>query len=110
VRKQPEFDARLFAGLNLAVADSGTAAWDLKYTFDFRGSIDALHDADQDGNAAPTAKLNWTPLPITPSLSKNSSVHSKFSTAAGAILAAMAAAVERLSLRQAESSTRRPKR
>ena len=83
---------RLSAELNLALDDSGT--------YDSLGPIDAMHGADQDGTAVPTANPNFrTPLRITPSFSKSTSVHSKFSAAAGTVLAAVAAAVERLSLR-----------
>ena len=81
-------NVRLFAELNVAMADSGIVAWDAKYTFGLWRPIDAIQNADQDSNAATIADPNWTPLLITPSFPEYVSGHSTFSAAAAAILAA----------------------
>ena len=59
-------NARLFAKLNVALADAGIAAWDAKYTYNFWRPITAIQKADQDGNDATTADINWSSLIVTP--------------------------------------------
>ncbi|MGE0642375.1 MAG: Ig-like domain-containing protein [Nitrospira sp.] len=80
-------NVRLFAKLNVALADSGIAAWDAKYTYGLWRPIDAIHDAELDNNAATTEDNAWTPLLITPSHPEYVSGHSTYSAAAAAILA-----------------------
>ena len=55
-------NARLFALLNLAEADAGITAWDLKLKYDFWRPITAIRAADTDGNPKTTADSDWTPL------------------------------------------------
>jgi len=81
-------NARLFAELNVALADSAIAAWDTKYTYNSWRPVTAIQDADQDNNPDTTADPNWTPLLITPSHPEYASGHSTFSAAAAAVLAA----------------------
>jgi len=59
-------NARMFAMLNVAMADAGIAAWDAKYTYNSWRPITAIRDAADDGNDATTADPNWTPLLVTP--------------------------------------------
>jgi hypothetical protein len=55
-------NARLFALVNVAMADAGIEAWRDKYLYDFWRPIIGIRNADQDGNAATIADPNWTPL------------------------------------------------
>ena len=49
-----EENARLFALLNIAMADAAICAWDAKYTFDFWRPVTAIAFAEPE--------LNWMPL------------------------------------------------
>ena len=80
-------NVRLFASLNVALADSAIAAWDAKYTYGGWRPVDAIHLADQDGNAATTADPAWTSLLIAPAHPDYVSGHSTFSAAAATVLA-----------------------
>jgi PAP2 superfamily len=53
--------ARLFALLDLAIADSVIAFYDAKYTFNFWRPVTAILGAGTDGNPATTADPNWVP-------------------------------------------------
>ncbi len=55
-------NARLFALVNLAMADAGIVAWYTKYTYNFWRPVTAIRDAAQDGNPNTQADPNWTPL------------------------------------------------
>jgi membrane-associated phospholipid phosphatase len=79
-------NARLFALLNISLADAGIAAWDAKYTYDFWRPYTAIHNAETDGNALTAADPNWTPLIKTPPFPEYVSGHSMFSGAAATVL------------------------
>jgi len=81
--------ARAFALMNIALADAGIASWDAKYHYDFCRPIDAIRQADQDGNAATTSESTWIPLLKTPPFPAYTSGHSTFSGAASAVLASL---------------------
>jgi hypothetical protein len=53
--------ARLFALLNLTMADGVIAFYDAKYTYNFWRPITAIRAADTDGNPATLADANWLP-------------------------------------------------
>jgi hypothetical protein len=55
-------NARLFALLNVALADTAIAVMDTKYTYNFWRPREAIHAGDSDGNENTTADPNWTPL------------------------------------------------
>ena len=55
-------NARLFALLNLGVADVVIAFYDAKYTYDFWRPVTAIRAASADGNAATIADSTWLPL------------------------------------------------
>lgn len=78
--------ARTMALLNLALADAGIASWDSKYFHDFWRPIDAIRNADVDGNPNTTADPNWTPLLTSPPFPTYTSGHSTFSGAGDAVL------------------------
>lgn len=81
-------NAKLFAMLNVALADAAIACWDAKYDFDFWRPITAIRAADTDGNADTIADPAWLPLLITPPFPGYSSGHSTFSGAAAEVLKA----------------------
>jgi hypothetical protein len=58
-------NARLFALLDLSVADSVIAFYDAKYTYHFWRPITAIRAAEKDGNPATTGDPNWTPFSST---------------------------------------------
>lgn len=80
-------NARLFALLNIALADAGIAAWECKYVFNFWRPVTAIRAADTDGNAATSADAAWEPLLVTPPFPECVSGHSTFSGAAAVVLA-----------------------
>lgn len=81
--------ARAFALINLAMADAGIAAWDAKYTFDLWRPIDAIRNADRDGNPETEPRADWVPLIKTPPFPTYTSGHSTFSGAASVVLTSL---------------------
>ena len=79
-------NARLFALLDISLADAGIAAWDAKYTENSWRPITAIQKADTDGNPNTTADTNWKPLITTPPFPSYISGHSTFSGAAATVL------------------------
>jgi len=82
-----EQNARLFALLNLAEADTGIASWDAKVYFDNWRPMLAINTADTDGNPDTLVDAAWTPLIPTPSFGSYTSGHSAFSMTGAAVLA-----------------------
>jgi hypothetical protein len=58
-------NARLFALLDLSLADSVIAFYDAKYTYHFWRPVTAIRAAGNDGNPATAGDPNWTPLATT---------------------------------------------
>jgi PAP2 superfamily protein len=54
--------ARLFATLNLSLADSAIAFYDAKYTYQLWRPVTAIRLADSDGNPNTVGDPNWLPL------------------------------------------------
>ena len=81
--------ARTFALLNIAMADAGIASWDAKYQYDLWRPIDAIRQADQDGNVGTISDASWIPLLKTPPFPTYTSGHSTFSGAASAVLTSL---------------------
>jgi membrane-associated phospholipid phosphatase len=73
-----EQNARVFALLNIAMADSAICAWDAKYTFDFWRPVTAIRAGGD---------LFWNSLIATPPFPDYVSGHSAFSGAASTVLA-----------------------
>jgi hypothetical protein len=82
-----EDNARLFALLNIAEADTGIATWEAKRYFDNWRPMLAINTADTDGNPATIGDAAWSPLIPTPSFGSYTSGHSAFSMAGAEILA-----------------------
>jgi hypothetical protein len=81
-----EENARLFAMLDVAVADAAICCWDTKYAYNFWRPITAIRNADQDGNDGTAVDTSWTPLLTTPNFPAYTSGHSTFSSAGAAVL------------------------
>ena len=79
-------DARVFALLDMALADAAIACWDAKYTYNLWRPITAIRLAGTDNNPATTADPSWTPLLTTPPFPSYVSGHSTFSAAAAVVL------------------------
>ncbi len=75
-------NARLFALLNLAMADGAISCWDAKYLFEYWRPITAIRQADLDGNPDTAPQADWTPLIVTPPYPEYSSGHATVSGAA----------------------------
>jgi membrane-associated phospholipid phosphatase len=82
-----EQNARLFALLNLAEADTGIATWEAKVFYDTWRPMLAINTADTDGNPDTLVDAAWTPLIPTPSFGAYTSGHSAFSMAGATVLA-----------------------
>ncbi len=74
-----EQNARLFALLNIAMADAAICAWDAKYEFHFWRPVTAIAYAEPE--------LNWMSFIVTPPFPDYVSGHSTFSGAAATVLA-----------------------
>jgi PAP2 superfamily len=73
-----EENSRLFALLNIAMADAAICAWDAKYTFHFWRPVTAIAFAEPE--------LNWMSFIVTPPFPDYVSGHSTFSGAAATVL------------------------
>jgi|GEM_PF-438117 len=79
-------NARLFALLNIAMADAGIASWDCKYAYNFWRPITAIRDALNDDNPLTDPNEVWEPFIMTPAFPEYVSAHSTFSAAAAQVL------------------------
>lgn len=79
--------ARLFALLNIAMADAAISAWDAKYTYNFWRPVSAIRAGDTDGNPATAPDATWSSFIVTPPFPDYVSGHSTFSAAAATVLA-----------------------
>ena len=79
-------NARLFALLNVAMADAAIGAWDSKYHYTFWRPVTAIRNGDTDGNPATAPDPDWESLIITPPFPDYISGHSTFSGAAATVL------------------------
>jgi len=82
-----EQNARLFALLNIAEADTGIASWEAKVYFDSWRPMLAINTASTDGNPNTLEDAAWEPLIPNPSFGAYTSGHSAFSMAGATILA-----------------------
>jgi PAP2 superfamily len=58
--------ARLFALLNMGLANAYILNWDAKYTYNFWRPVTAIRNGDVDGNDDTEHDAGWTPLNTTP--------------------------------------------
>jgi hypothetical protein len=82
-------NARLFALLNIAIADALISCWDAKFHFVYWRPITAIRLANTDGNDATDVQATWTPLITTPAYPDYDSGHQSVSGSSQAILNAI---------------------
>jgi succinate dehydrogenase hydrophobic anchor subunit len=82
-----EENARLFALINIAMADAAICAWDAKYAYNFWRPVTAIRNGGSDGNDATDPDPNWSSFIATPPFPDYVSGHSAFSGAASRVLA-----------------------
>jgi hypothetical protein len=69
-------NARLFALLNITIADTRIAVWDAKYEYGFWRPITAINTTSDYGNPAALPDASWSPLLETPNHPEYPSGHS----------------------------------
>lgn len=79
-------NARLFALLNLGMADSAIGCWDTKFCYGFWRPETAIREAANDNNPATEVDPEWIPLMPSPTFPDYVSGHSTFSRCAATIL------------------------
>jgi hypothetical protein len=79
--------ARLFALMNLAMADAYIAGFKIRYVYDLWRPITAIREGDTDGNDATVGDPTWESQQNTPPVSEYPSTQSTFSGAAYVVLA-----------------------
>ncbi|MEG4986494.1 phosphatase PAP2 family protein [Microcoleus sp. BR0-C5] len=84
-----EDSARLFALLNISLADAAISCWDAKYQYNLWRPVTAIRQADTDNNPETTADPLWTPLLTTPPFPEYTSGHSTFSGAADPVMSSV---------------------
>jgi len=88
--------ARLFAVLNLAIADDVIAFYDAKYHYNVWRPVTAIREADGGGN--PATAPGWTPLSATPADPSYPGAHSAVSAAAATVLSGFFGTRDRLTV------------
>ncbi len=79
-------NARLFALLNISMADAAIVCWEGKFGYSYWRPITAIREADRDDNPETTPDSAWDSLLTTPPFPSYASGHSTFSGAAAAAL------------------------
>jgi hypothetical protein len=79
--------ARLFALVDMALADAYIAGWDSKLHYDFWRPYTAIRGAASDGNDATAPDEAWQPSEPTPPVQDYPSTHSALGNAAATVLA-----------------------
>jgi hypothetical protein len=77
---------RLFALVNMGLADSYTAGWDSKFHHNFWRPYTAIRNAHRDANDQTTEDASWEPLLNTPPVHDYPSTHSVLGSAAATVL------------------------
>ncbi|HET7540637.1 MAG TPA: vanadium-dependent haloperoxidase [Polyangiaceae bacterium] len=80
-------NARLFALLNITLADTRIAVWDAKYQYGYWRPITAINTDADYGNAAAVPDTTWVPLLETPNHPEYPSGHSTTGGGGGHLLA-----------------------
>lgn len=79
--------ARLFALVDIAMADAYIAGWDSKLHYNFWRPYTAIRNGGSDGNPETTEDLSWETLLPTPPIQDHPSTHSVLGNAAATVLA-----------------------
>jgi hypothetical protein len=78
--------ARLFALVDMAMADAYIAGWDSKFHYNLWRPYTAIRLADQDGNPFTEADSDWEPEMPTPPVQDYPSTHSALGNAAATVI------------------------
>ncbi|MHA4846293.1 vanadium-dependent haloperoxidase [Flavitalea antarctica] len=78
--------ARLFALVDMALADAYSAGWDSKFHYNFWRPFTAIRNAANDGNANTAPDPAWEPFLPTPPVQDYPSTHSALGNAAATVL------------------------
>jgi hypothetical protein len=79
--------ARLFALVDMAMADAYTAGWDSKLHFNLWRPYTAIRQADIDENSETQPDAAWEPEMVTPPIQDYPSTHSALGNAAAVVMA-----------------------
>jgi hypothetical protein len=82
----PHRAARLFALVNMGMADAYVAVWNAKRHYDAWRPYTAIRGADHDGNPRTAADPSWEPFCVTPPVWEYPSAHAMQSAAAAEML------------------------
>jgi hypothetical protein len=82
-------NARLFALLNMGIANTFINDWDAKFTYNFWRPVTAIRNGDQDGNDATERDASWTSLNAVP-------MHPEYPSQAGIIAGVAIGVIEAL--------------
>jgi hypothetical protein len=78
---------RLFALVNMAIADAYTAGWDAKMHYNFWRPYTAIRNASMDNNESTSPDAKWEPSEPTPPVQDYPSTHSALGNAGATVLA-----------------------
>ena len=86
IKKEIPLDecARLFALLNMGLANAYIVNWDAKYTYNFWRPVTAIRNGDQDGNDATERDAGWTsfnPTPMHPEYPSQATINATIASA-----------------------------
>lgn len=79
--------ARLFALVDMAIADAYIAGWDAKFHYNFWRPYTAIRTAEADNNAFTSPDAQWQPAEPTPPVHDYPSTHSALGNAGATVLA-----------------------
>src|SRR5690606_13686563 len=79
-------NARLFAMLNVTLADAAILAWNTKFEYNLWRPYHAITLADQDGNPLTEPDPDWSSFLPTPPFPEYTSGHSTFSGGSAKLL------------------------
>jgi hypothetical protein len=89
--------ARLFALLNMGLANAYIVNWDAKYTYHFWRPVTAIRNGDQDGNDTTERDAGWTsfnPTPMHPEYPSQATINATIASA-GTVVGALNGARDR---------------
>ena len=78
--------ARLFALLNLSLADASVSVFDAKYAYRFWRPVTAIRNAHLDDNQRTTVDIGWSPFLTTPPHPEYPAAHGVIQTAGARVL------------------------
>jgi hypothetical protein len=86
-RLDPWENGRLFALVNIALADGYIGNFESKYVYNFWRPITAIRDGDIDGHLETVGELEWNAFLVTPAIPEWPSGHATVGAAAAEVMA-----------------------